>query len=45
MKMVSDKDFGQIFITDTSRKRIEAIFSELDVPVSIFDIEKGTIVV
>jgi DNA replication and repair protein RecF len=44
MKMVSDKDFGQIFITDTSRKRIEAIFSELDVPVSIFDIEKGSIV-
>ena len=45
MKMVSDKDFGQIFITDTSRKRIEAIFSELDVPVSIFDIEKGNIIV
>jgi DNA replication and repair protein RecF len=45
MKMVSDKDFGQIFITDTSRKRIEAIFSELDVPVSIFDIENGNIVV
>lgn len=45
MKMVLDKDFGQIFITDTSRKRIEAIFSELDVPVSIFDIEKGNIVV
>ena len=44
MKMVSDKDFGQIFITDTSRKRIEAIFSELDVPISIFDIEKGSIV-
>ena len=44
MKMVSDKDFGQIFITDTSRKRIEAIISELDVPISIFDIEKGSIV-
>jgi DNA replication and repair protein RecF len=44
MKMVSDKDFGQIFITDTSRKRIEAIFSTLNVPVNIVDIEKGAIV-
>jgi DNA replication and repair protein RecF len=43
MKMVSDKDFGQIFITDTSRKRIENIFSEINFPVSIFDIEKGTV--
>ncbi len=43
MKMVSDKDFGQIFITDTSRDRIENIFVKLDVPVNIFDIEKGNI--
>ena len=45
MKMVSDKDFGQIFITDTSRKRIEEIFSTLKVPVNIVDIDKGAIVV
>jgi DNA replication and repair protein RecF len=45
MKMVSDKDFGQIFITDTSRKRIEEIFSKLNVSVNIVDIEKGAIVV
>jgi DNA replication and repair protein RecF len=43
MKMVSDKDFGQIFITDTSRNRIENIFLKLDVPITIFDIEKGYI--
>ncbi len=43
MKMVSDKDFGQIFITDTSRDRIENIFIKLGVPVNIFDIEKGNI--
>jgi len=43
MKMVSDKDFGQIFITDTSRKRIENIFNEIDFPVKIFDIEKGEV--
>jgi len=41
MKMVSDEDFGQIFITDTSRKRIEGIFDEITFPVTIFDIEKG----
>lgn len=45
MKMVSDKDFGQIFITDTSRKRIEEIFSTLNVSVNIVDIDKGAIVV
>ncbi len=43
MKMVCDKDFGQIFITDTSRDRIENIFVKLDVPVTVFDIEKGNI--
>lgn len=43
MKMVSDKDFGQIFITDTSRKRIEEIFDKLAVPVHIVDIDKGSI--
>ena len=43
MKMVSDKDFGQIFITDTSRSRIEAIFEQLNIPVSIFNIDKGNI--
>ena len=44
MKMVSDKDFGQIFITDTSRSRVETIFSELKVPVTIFEVHKGQII-
>ncbi len=43
MKMVSDKDFGQIFITDTSRERIESIFSNLDIPVKIFRVDKGSV--
>jgi DNA replication and repair protein RecF len=41
MKMVSDEDFGQIFITDTSRTRIEKVFNEISFPVNIFDIDKG----
>lgn len=43
MKMVSDEDFGQIFITDTSRKRIENIFDEINFPVNIFDIDRGEV--
>ncbi|MHB1176907.1 MAG: DNA replication/repair protein RecF [Daejeonella sp.] len=44
MKMVSDKDFGQIFITDTSRDRVETIFAGLQVPVTIFEVHKGHII-
>ena len=31
MKLVSRNEFGQIFITDTNRPRIENIFKDLDV--------------
>ena len=41
MKMVSDEDFGQIFITDTSRGRIESVFNEIPISISIFDIDRG----
>ncbi|MEJ7780286.1 MAG: DNA replication and repair protein RecF [Daejeonella sp.] len=44
MKMVSDKDFGQIFITDTSKSRVETIFADLQVPVAIFEVNKGHII-
>ncbi|MXV17985.1 DNA replication/repair protein RecF [Hufsiella ginkgonis] len=42
MQMVSADDFGQIFITDTSRQRIERIFDEINVPVTVFDIAAGS---
>ena len=41
MKMVSDEDFGQIFITDTSATRLKAIFSEIGKLPQIFEIENG----
>ena len=41
MQMVSDKDFGQIFITDTSRERVESIFEKLKVEVRVFEVESG----
>ena len=43
MKMVSNEDFGQIFITDTSRTRIESIFNEINLPINIFDVYKGDV--
>lgn len=41
MQMVSDKDFGQIFITDTSMERVESIFEKLKVEVRVFEVESG----
>lgn len=43
MKMVSDKDFGQIFITDTSRERVTGIFEKLNIPVAIYEVDKGRV--
>lgn len=41
MKMVSDDEFGQIFITDTDAGRIRKIFDEIQQPIRIFDIRGG----
>ena len=43
MTMVSDQDFGQICITDTSRIRMKKIFDEIGVEARIFEIEKGEV--
>ncbi|MFM6976071.1 MAG: DNA replication and repair protein RecF, partial [Sphingobacteriaceae bacterium] len=43
MQKVSDHDFGQIFITDTSSTRIQAIFDEIGEKVAIFNVEQGKI--
>ena len=43
MKMVSEDDFGQIFITDTSRERVASIFKGIDTEVKILDVQKGEI--
>ncbi len=43
MKMVSDDEFGQIFITDTDADRIREIFDEIAQPIRIFDIEGGEV--
>ncbi|WP_028297792.1 DNA replication/repair protein RecF [Olivibacter sitiensis] len=43
MQMVSNDDFGQIFLTDTSAKRVENTFDGIDTEVRIFDVNKGQV--
>jgi DNA replication and repair protein RecF len=43
MQMVSDNDFGQVFITDTSLSRVERIFEEIKVKVKLFKVAEGNI--
>ncbi len=43
MKMVSEEDFGQIFITDTNAQRVQHIFEEIGVDLKLFHIDKSII--
>jgi len=41
MTLVSEKKFGQIFISDTDKKRVPNLFSGIDVSVNKFQLDKG----
>jgi DNA replication and repair protein RecF len=41
--MVSDNDFGQVFITDTSINRVKGIFDEMGVAIKLFKVKGGEI--
>lgn len=43
MEMVSHHDFGQIFITDTGKERVTSIFNKINVEVTLFEVNNGTI--
>lgn len=43
MKIVSDDNFGQVFITDTSSSRIQHVFSLLNLSASIFSVDNNTV--
>ena len=43
MQLVSEDEFGQIFLTDTDSDRIRKIFQEIGKPIRIFDIQGGQI--
>jgi len=43
MQMVSDHNFGQVFITDTGYNRVKQIFENMQVPVKLFKITQGEV--
>ncbi|CAN5415901.1 DNA replication and repair protein RecF [soil metagenome] len=43
MQMVSNNDFGQVFITDTSVSRVKNIFKDIGVAVKVFNVKGGEI--
>jgi DNA replication and repair protein RecF len=43
MQMVSNHDFGQVFITDTSAGKVENIFSRIGVDTRLFKVKGGEI--
>jgi len=43
MQMVSNHDFGQVFITDTSREKVKTIFDQITVDIKVFEVTGGAI--
>nr|WP_294896167.1 DNA replication and repair protein RecF [uncultured Pedobacter sp.] len=43
MKMVSEDDFGQLFITDTNADRVKRIFAAINVDLNLFDIQNSIV--
>ena len=43
LKLVSEHNFGQIFITDTTFEHLDAILNEIDSSFKIFNIENGEV--
>ena len=41
VRLVGDNHFGQVFITDTQRQRIERLFEDTDISHKIFEVESG----
>lgn len=44
MKILTEGDFGQIFITDTSRSRVEEAMAHIDLPTDWLMIKDGTVI-
>jgi DNA replication and repair protein RecF len=41
--MVSEDNFGQVFITDTQPERVKAIFEKVNIDHKIFFVEEGKV--
>lgn len=40
MKLVSDHTFGQVFVTDTDRERIDKVFGQIDIDRKVFNLNE-----
>jgi len=43
MQMISNHDFGQVFITDTNVNRVKNVFTEIGVDINLFKVKGGEI--
>jgi DNA replication and repair protein RecF len=43
IKLVSDPEFGQIFITDTSQERIEPILKKIGKEYRLYNVNEGAV--
>ena len=43
MELVAEKDYGQIFITDTHPDRIKQMVSQLNIPAALFEVINGNV--
>ncbi len=43
IKLVSETEFGQIFVSDTNNKRLLEIFSDIKIPVYLYNIKDGSV--
>ena len=43
IKLTSDNNFGQVFITDTQQERIEHMLREIDIDHKIFKVSNGEV--
>ena len=41
--LVSENNFGQVFITDTQKQRIADIFTQINISHKVFEVEAGTV--
>jgi DNA replication and repair protein RecF len=43
MQMVSNHDFGQVFITDTSARRVKEVFNQINIDFKLFEVKEGQV--
>ncbi len=43
IRLVSEENFGQVFITDTQRERVEQLFDATDLDHCLFEVVQGTV--